>query len=263
MATDLKKYGPWALITGGSEGVGAEAARQLAADGFKLVLVARKPDPLEALKAELEAGGAEVRVKSVDLSANDALAQVRSVTDDIEVGLMFYNAGANSVRGDFVDLDRAITQQVINVNVIGQADFSRHYGKLMCDRGRGGIVLTGSTGGYSGSATIVTYAAVKAFSRIFSEGLWLECGAKGVDVVHLCIGFTATPAMERLGLPIEFAETSEEVARQGLENLTNGPVWVVSTKGTRDGARSANEFDNRAEVVRKHTVPPRESTGTS
>jgi short-subunit dehydrogenase len=69
MATDLKKYGPWALITGGSEGVGAEAARQLAADGFKLVLVARKPEPLEALKAELEAKGTEVRIKSVDLSA--------------------------------------------------------------------------------------------------------------------------------------------------------------------------------------------------
>src|SRR5215207_7922215 len=132
---DLAKYGPWALITGGSEGVGAEAARQLAADGFKLVLVARKPEPLEALKAELEAGGTEVRIKSVDLSSKDALAQVRSVTDDIEVGLLFYNAGANSVRGDFVELDRAITQQVINVNVIGQADFSRHYGKLMCDRG--------------------------------------------------------------------------------------------------------------------------------
>jgi short-subunit dehydrogenase len=263
MANDLKKYGPWALITGGSEGVGAAAARQLAADGFKLVLVARKPGPLEDLKAELEASGAEVRIKSVDLAADDALAQVRAITDDIEVGLLFYNAGANSVRGDFVELDREITQQVIAVNVIGQSDFARHYGKLMCDRGRGGIVLTGSTGGYSGSATIVTYAAVKAYSRVFSEGLWLECGAKGVDVVHLCIGFTATPAMERLGLPIEFAETSEEVARQGLENLPNGPVWVVSTKGTLENARSASQFDNRAEVVRKHTVPPRESTGTN
>lgn len=263
MATDLKKYGPWALITGGSEGVGAEAARQLAADGFKLVLVARKPEPLEALKAQLEAGGTEVRVKSVDLSADDALAQVRAITDDIEVGLLFYNAGANSVRGDFVELDRAITQQVINVNVIGQSDFARHYGKLMCDRGRGGIVLTGSTGGYSGSATIAVYAAVKAYSRVFSEGLWLECGAKGVDVVHLCIGFTATPAMERLGLPIEFAETSQEVARQGLENLANGPVWVVSTKGTIDNARSANQFEDRAAVVRKHTVPPRDATATA
>ena len=77
MANDLKKYGPWALITGGSEGVGAAAARQLAADGFKLVLVARKPGPLEDLKAELEASGAEVRIKSVDLAADDALAQVR------------------------------------------------------------------------------------------------------------------------------------------------------------------------------------------
>ena len=95
MANDLKKYGPWALITGGSEGVGAAAARQLAADGFKLVLVARKPGPLEDLKAELEASGAEVRIKSVDLAADDALAQVRAITDDIEVGLLFYNAGAN------------------------------------------------------------------------------------------------------------------------------------------------------------------------
>lgn len=263
MAFDLQKYGPWALITGGSEGVGAAAARMLAADGFNLVLVARKPEPLEALKAELEAAGAEVRIKSVDLASDDALAQVRSITDDIEVGLLFYNAGANSTRGNFVDLPREVTQQVIAVNVIGQADFARHYGKLMCERGRGGIILTGSTGGYTGSATIATYSAVKAFSRILSEGLWLECEPFGVDVVHLCIGFTATPAMERLGLPIEFAETSEEVARQGLVNLSNGPVWVVDTKGTLEDARAKSQFDDRAEVVRKYTVPPREATGKS
>jgi len=259
---DVNKYGPWALITGGSEGVGAQAARMLAADGFKLVLVARKPEPLETLKAELEAAGAQVRIKSVDLSASDALDQVRSVTDDIEVGLMFFNAGANSQRGNFVELPREVTQQVINVNVIAQSDFSRHYGKLMCDRGRGGIVLTGSTGGYSGSATVATYSASKAYSRILSEGLWLECAPYGVDVCHLAIGFTATPAMERLGLPIEHAETPEEVARQGLDNIANGPVWVISTKGTVDNARAQSQFDDRAAVVKKFTVPPRDSTGT-
>src|SRR5207245_7420776 len=90
---DIEKYGPWALVIGGSEGVGAAFARLLAADGFKLVLVARKPGPLEELAAELRAGGAEVRLLSADLAQPEVLAQVRTVTDDIEVGLLIYNAG--------------------------------------------------------------------------------------------------------------------------------------------------------------------------
>src|SRR5262245_41144483 len=100
VAMDLAKYGPWALITGGSEGVGAALARKLAADGFNLVLVARKPAPLEELATELRAGGAEVRILSADLSQPDVLDKVRAVTDDIEVGLLIYNAGANNTRGN-------------------------------------------------------------------------------------------------------------------------------------------------------------------
>src|SRR3954453_19804677 len=100
---DLNKYGPWALVIGGSEGVGAAFARQLAADGFKLVLVARKPGPLEELAAELRGKGAEVRVLSADLSKSDVLDRVRTVTDDIEIGLLVYNAGANNTRGNFIE----------------------------------------------------------------------------------------------------------------------------------------------------------------
>lgn len=261
MTIDVKKYGPWALVTGGSEGVGAEAARMLADDGFNVALVARKIAPLEALKAELEAKGVQVRIKSVDLGKRDALAQVRQITDDIEVGLLFYNAGANSVRGNFVDLPQEVTEHVINLNALGHADFARHYGKLMCDRRRGGMILTGSTGGYLGSPDIATYCAAKAFCRVLSEALWLECEPFNVDVCHLNIGFTATPAMERLGLPVEFAETPHEVARQGLANIANGPVWIVDTKGTIDGARLSATFDNRAEIVRKYRAPAREETG--
>ena len=84
---NLAKYGPWALITGGSEGVGAEFARALAADGFKLVLMARKLAPLEELAAELRGKGAEVRILSADLKKSDVLDKVRAVTDDIEIGL--------------------------------------------------------------------------------------------------------------------------------------------------------------------------------
>jgi uncharacterized protein len=260
---DLAKYGPWALITGGSEGVGAEFARSLAADGFKLVLMARKPGPLEELAAELRGKGAEVRILSADLKKSDALEQVRAVTDDIDIGLLVYNAGANDTRGLFVDLPAEVTDGVIALNVLSQVAFSRHFGALMKARGRGGIILTGSSGGYLGSPTLAAYTAAKAFSRIFTEALWLEMEPLGVDVLHLVIGFTATPAMARLGMPIELAEPCENVAREGLENIANGPVWIVSTPGNIERARLINAIDNRAETVRANAIVPREETAKS
>lgn len=260
---DLAKYGPWALVIGASEGVGAAFARKLAADGFKLVLVARKPGPLEELAAELRGGGAEVRALSADLSESGVLDRVRAVTDDIEVGLLIYNAGANSVRGNFVELPEEVTQAVIAVNVLGQANFTRHYGASMCRRGHGGIILTGSLGGYLGSPTLATYCASKAFSRIFTEALWLECAAFGVDVLHLGIGFTATPAMARLGMDISVAEAPETVAQQALDNIANGPIWIVSTRGNVERVRTICGVDNRAEIVRANVIPPREESAAA
>lgn len=257
---DLEKYGPWALVVGGSEGVGAEFARQLAADGFKLVLTARKLEPLQELKAELEAKGAEVRVVSADLKKSDVLDTVRKATDDVEIGLLVFNAGANDTRGNFVDLPAEVTDGVIAINVHGHANFSRHYGKLMCDRGRGGMILTGSTGGYLGSPTLASYCAAKAFARVFAEALWLECQPLGVDVLHLNIGFTATPAMARLGMPIEFAEKCDVVARQGLEHIKDGPIWIVDSPGNVEHARQVAAFDGRGDLVRQHAIPPREDT---
>jgi short-subunit dehydrogenase len=257
---NLAKYGPWALIVGGSEGVGAEFARQLAADGFKLVLVARKPGPLEELAGELRDGGAEVRTVSADLSKPDVLDTVRAATDDIEVGLLVYNAGANDTRGLFVELPEAVTNGVIQITVVGQANFSRHYGALMAKRGRGGIILGGSLSSYLGSPTLAAYTGSKAFSRIFSEALWGEMKPLGVDVLHLNIGFTATPAMARLGMPVDLAEPPATVAREGLENIANGPVWIVSTPGNLERARMINSVENRAETVLKHAIQPRDKT---
>jgi len=255
---DVNKYGPWALIIGGSEGVGAEFARKLAAAGFKLVLVARKPGPLEDLGAELRASGAEVRVLSADLSQPDVLDKVRTVTDDVEVGLLIYNAGANNTRGKFVELPKEVTQSVIAITVVGQANFSRHYGALMCKRGRGGIILAGSLSGYMGSPTLAAYAASKAFSRIFTEAMWAECKPLGVDVLHLNIGFTATPAMARLGIDISVAAAPEMVAQEGLDHLADGPLWIVSTKGNLERARKISVFDDRAELIRSFATPSRD-----
>ncbi|TAL04646.1 MAG: SDR family NAD(P)-dependent oxidoreductase [Rhodospirillaceae bacterium] len=254
---DLKKYGPWALVIGGSEGVGAAFARKLAAGGFKLVLMARKPAPLEELAAELRAGGAEVRVLSADLAKSNALEKVRAVTDDVEIGLLVYNAGANNTRGNFVELPAEVTDSVIAINVLGQAAFARHYGALMCERRRGGMILTGSLGGYLGSPTLAAYTGAKAFSRIFTEALWAECAAFNVDVLHLNIGFTATPAMARLGIDISVAEEPANVAQEGLDNIANGPIWIVSTKGNMERVRNLSVADDRAALVRAFAIPPR------
>ncbi|MBU6268293.1 MAG: short-chain dehydrogenase, partial [Sphingomonadales bacterium] len=84
-----------------------------------------------------------------------------------------------------------------------------------------------------------------------------------VDVLHLNIGFTATPAMARLGMPVDLAEPPETVAREGLENIANGPVWIVSTPGNVERARMINGVDNRAETVMAHAIVPRDQTAKS
>lgn len=255
---NLAKYGPWALIIGGSEGVGAAFARKLAADHFKLVLVARKPEPLKQLSDELTAAGSEVRTASVDMGKHDALERVRVMTDDIEVGMLIYVAGANNTRGNFVELDPAVYRSVLGVNVIGQSEFARHYGALMRARTRGGIILTGSLSGYMGAASLAAYTAAKAFSRIFTEALWAECEPMGIDVLHLNVGFTATPAMARLGIDLSAATAPDLVAQEGLDNIRNGPVWIAGGEGNWERARQRSVVDGRRDALRAFATPTRD-----
>jgi short-subunit dehydrogenase len=254
---NVNKYGPWALIIGGSEGVGASFARKLAGAGFKLVLVARKPGPLQDLATELQARGSEVRSLSVDLSEPGALERVRTVTDDIAVGLLIYVAGANNTRGNFVELPAAVSRAIIAINVIGQSEFARHYGALMRERRGGGIILTGSLAGFMGSPSLATYCGAKAFSRVFTEALWAESSAFGLDVLHLCIGFTATPAMQRLGFDLRHAQSPDDVAQEGIDHITHGPVWIVGGPGNLERAIARSKVDGRAEAIRRFATPPR------
>src|SRR5690348_9320219 len=101
---DVAKYGPWAVIPGGSEGVGASMAHALGKGGFNIVLLARKQGPLDEVAQSIRAKhGVQVRTLSVDLNRTDAIDQVRKVTDDIDVGLVIYNAGAAHRVGFFLD----------------------------------------------------------------------------------------------------------------------------------------------------------------
>ncbi|HET7682247.1 MAG TPA: SDR family NAD(P)-dependent oxidoreductase [Marmoricola sp.] len=256
---DAGRYGPWAVVAGGSEGVGARFAHRLAEAGLNLVLVARKPGPLDETASACRSLGVEVRTVAVDLTDADALSTIRKQTDGLEVGLLVYNAGANSYGHEFVtgDLDRFRT--VIDLNITAQLTLVQHFGAAMRERRRGGILLVGSMAGFLGKAQIGIYAAAKAFARVFAEGLWLELREYDVDVLELVLGVTRTPAMERAGLALDLpgmhVSDPDDVARQGLANLANGPVVVA--KGHEKLVELQNGPDRRALVLGAHRAAQR------
>ncbi|WBP94599.1 SDR family NAD(P)-dependent oxidoreductase [Mycolicibacterium neoaurum] len=247
---DLNKYGPWAVIAGGSEGVGAEFARQLAEDGFNLVLIARKPGALEATAQRCREMGAQVNAIALDLLDQDAVNQIIAATVDLEVGLVIYNAGASTCNELFLAAPLIEFQKVIDLNVTRMLELVQHYAKPMVDRGRGGILLVGSLAGYMGAWRHTAYAGAKAFSRMFAESLWLELRGHNVDVLELVLGVTRTPAMERVGLnfdaPGMLVNEPAQVAAEGLAHLAAGPIFVA---GGNDTAAEMNSAPDRARVV--------------
>lgn len=260
---DLTTYGPWAVIAGGSEGVGAEFATQLADEGFNLLLLARKPGPLEHTAEICRARGVEVRTLAVDLTSDTAVSRVTEVTADLEVGLLVYNAGANSYGEPFTRGDLPRHQSVIDLNITTMLALVHHYAEPMKERGRGGILLVGSLAGYVGASHEAVYGAVKAFGRIFAEGLWVELREHGVDVLELVLGVTRTPAMERAGLDFSMpglvVSEPADVAREGLAHLADGPVHVISgneriveMRGTSDRATLVSKTDERLKKLVGH-----------
>jgi short-subunit dehydrogenase len=257
-AIDVEKYGKWALIVGGSEGIGAACARTLAAQGLNLILTARKLEPLKALAEELAPTGVQVRYGSVDLSLPDALDRTRLLTDDIEVGLLLFIAGANEFRGNLFDLDPAVYRSVIAINVLGQVEFARHYGERMRARGRGGIVLAGSLSNFCGSATLAPYTGAKAFSRIFTESLWAECLPMNVDVLHVVVGYTDTPAMRRLGLDTTRAQDPADSAREIFGAIRKGPLLILGGEANLNLAIARSQLVDRDKVIGSAATPRRE-----
>lgn len=229
---DVERHGPWAVIAGGSEGVGASFATQLAEAGLNLVLLARKPGPLEETAEAARALGAEVRTLSVDLTEADAVKRIAEVTSGLEVGLLVFNAGANTYGHEFVDGDLERFQQVVDLNITAQLALVQLFGAPMKERRRGGLLLVGSLAGFMGQAQISIYSAVKSFCRIFAEGLWLEMREYDVDVLEFVLGVTRTPAMARAGLSMDIpglhVSEPDDVARQALASLGDGPVQVAA-----------------------------------
>ena len=224
-----QKYGPWAVIAGASEGIGASLADQLAAQGLNLILIARNEALLGTLAATVgEKHGVEVRPLALDLTVPDVGERVAQATDGLDVGLVIYNAGAANRTVEFLDDTFEVSLTQIKLACIGPVALARLFAPGMRERGRGGIVLVGSLGCLAGAATLAVYSAVKAFNVNFAEGLWAELHPHGVDVVCTPLGKTDTEAMQRMGVtPDDQTMQPGDVAGEIIENIGSGPVYVV------------------------------------
>jgi uncharacterized protein len=233
MTDFVDKYGPWAVIAGASEGIGASLADQLAAHGLDLVLIARNGALLEEVATRVrEEHGVQARAVVQDLTDPDLTARIADATAGLDVGLVIYNAGASDRTSTFLENEYEYSLKQITLDCIGPVALARHFGPAMCERGRGAIVLVASLACVAGSATLAVYSAVKAFQHNLAEGLWAELRPHGVDVCCTPLGMTYTPALQRMGVEYDpqMQMLSEDVASEIVENIGNGPVHVVGER---------------------------------
>jgi uncharacterized protein len=232
------RYGPWAIIAGASEGVGAAFARQSAERGLNVVLLARRQAVLDDVANELRGTfGVDVRVVAIDLADDDAMAPIAAATDDIDVGLLMYCAGADPNVRPFLSEPIETAVSMVQRNCVMPLRLCHHFAAPMVERGRGGIVLLSSGAGLVGAPNLVAYGATKAFDMVMAEALWAELNESGVDVLGLVLGLTDTPAQRRMMAqhgqlpsiesPVPGATPAETVAADAIANLANGPTWLA------------------------------------
>ena len=225
------RYGPWAIVAGASEGLGAAYAEELASRGLNLILVARRSELLQSLALELSTrSDIETKIIVQDLSAPDAAEQiVRNITD-LDIGLFIYNAAFSAI-GPFLERSLDDHLKEIHTNAFTPLKLVYLLAQQMLDRRRGGIVLMSSLSAFQGSAYISTYSATKAFNIVLAEGLWAEWREQGVDVLVCVSGAVRTPNYiasepERTGGLGDMTMHPEQVVREALTALGKQPYVI-------------------------------------
>jgi uncharacterized protein len=189
-----RTYGPWGFVAGASTGTGLALSNELAARGLDVVMVARNGDRLAERAAEVrQAHGVDVRELVADLADPQIGSIVAGATEDIEVGLLIYNATV-PLFGRFLDCSLAHHIESVAVNCTTPMVLSYLLAPAMVERGRGGIGIVGSNAATQGSINFSTYSAGKAFEWILVESLWAELGDHGVDVCTVLSGPIASPS---------------------------------------------------------------------
>ena len=192
MKTLKEKYGPWALITGASSGIGEAFAKELAQAGLNVVLVARREKRLQKLAAELENF---FHIKTItiklDLTDDNFLGTIKEKTKKLEIGLLVNNAGIGSV-GLYSNNGPELEAKMVKLHCLAPTILTHHFAPKMVERKRGGIIFLGSIFSYQPMPYVSTYSATKVFNTFLGKALWQELKQYNVDVLALNPGGTNT-----------------------------------------------------------------------
>jgi len=231
VALDKKRFGPWALVTGASSGIGKEFAQQIAASGINIVLVARREDLLKEVGVEFSKGyGVEHRVVVLDVSQEDFIRQLASATDDLDIGLVVSNAGTGNP-GEFLKLDRQLLEDTLRLNTMSHLDIAHYFGGKLAERRRGGLILVGAMGAENGIPCMANDGGAKAYVHSLGEALHYEFKPLGVYVTVLAAGVTNTAVLEKFALdpktmPMKPMSVGQCVS-EGLSGLVKNRSRIV------------------------------------
>src|ERR1700724_322127 len=228
---DKKQFGPWALVTGASSGIGKEFARQIAGSGINVMLVARR----DALLAELGRAisqeiGVHYRALAMDLSQEGFIAGLADATHDIDIGLVVSNAGTGNP-GEFLKLDRQLLQATLRLNMMAHLDITHHFGAKLAKRRRGGLILVGAMGAENGIPCLANDGGAKAYVHSLGEALHYEFKPLDVYVTVLAAGVTNTAVLEKFALDPKTMPMKpmsvEQCVSEGLSGLVKNRSRIV------------------------------------
>ena len=233
MSVELKDQ--WALVTGASSGIGADIARELAARGMNVVLVARRQDRLDALAAELRRDhGVQAETDACDLAEPGVVAALfeRTVSRGRDIAVLINNAGFG-LHGNFVDQDLERVTAMIRLNVVATTEMTHYFARAMVERGGGYILQVASIAGLNPLPSYAAYAATKAFLENLSGGIAHELGARNVSVTALLPGTTWTEFFETSGQETTLhgrltGMSSTDVARIGVKAMLGRRHSVIA-----------------------------------
>ena len=248
-----EKYGPWALITGASSGIGAEFAEQLAAKGVNLILVARRKAILELKSAQLQKRyGIEVMPIELDLTEVDSVKKLDDMTNNLEIGLVIPNAGMITY-GSFLKTSLEEQERLLTLNTMVPMQMAYIFGKRLAKRGKGGIVMLSSTFAYQAVPYFSNYAASKSYILYLAEALHYEFADKGVEVLALSPGLTDTEMPSKI--PMDFSKMPmkimkpEKVVKTALKGLCHKKSSIVAGGMNKMMATMSQRMMRRAGVA--------------
>ncbi len=231
VALDKKRFGPWALVTGASSGIGKEFAQQIAASGINIVLVARREDLLNEVGVQFSKRyGVEHRVVVLDVSREDFIGRLASATNDLDIGLVVSNAGTGNP-GEFLKLDRQLLEETLRLNTMSHLDIAHYFGGKLAERRRGGLILVGAMGAENGIPCMANDGGAKAYVHSLGEALHYEFKPLGVYVTVLAAGVTNTAVLEKFALDPKTMPMKpmsvEQCVSEGLSGLVKNRSRIV------------------------------------